>query len=380
MSTIKTNINKIHIDDIKEYIKNNEFNDMDIDFNTFLQTYDYKVNNPNILNIVKCCVDTNIVEDHSHGILVCTNCGKIASDKLIENNPEWKYYDDEDRENGRCNKITNPLFEQSSIGTNIVPRKYYKIHFWNNIPYKERSLMIEYNKIKIACEKGNIPKCIEDDAIYIYKKVSECTHKTGRNKGRYIITRGLNRQGISAACLYHACLRKPIFKTTKEIALLYGIKDAQVNKGCKKLREFSKMKGFGFDLNIKITDSENVVRKYCEELHIKENYILQAINIVKNIDKLNIISEHTPFSIVAASILLLADIHDIKLLSKKRIATQFNISEVTLSKVHKELEPYKKIISNNDIIEKLLVKLKSNDNVKITKEVEERMKQFGITY
>jgi hypothetical protein len=101
---------------------------------------------------------------------------------------------------------------------------------------------------------------------------------------------------------------------------------------------------------------------------MSEEYILKAINISKNIEKLDFVSTHTPYSVAAASILLMANTNNLDCINKKKISMLFEISEVTLNKTYKKLEEYKSIILNNDttnnntkidiaIMQKLLPKL-----------------------
>ena len=88
----------------------------------------------------------------------------------------------------------------------------------------------------------------------------------GENKDKFIITRGNNRIGISAACMFFACQKKGMIYTPKEIAEFYEIKYAEINKGIKKLRTL---------INIQLIVPTNVtgelnkfIRHFCDNLKI----------------------------------------------------------------------------------------------------------------
>lgn len=372
----------ISLDDISKYF-DGYINDIDFDnffFNNNKQN-DKKNENKNTIgkNICPECEKDSIVEDHSAGIVVCTNCGTVL-DGILDFNPEWKQFEEEDKSQARCGMPINIHLQQSSLGTSIGgmgKNRIKTLHIWNTVPYKERSLSNEFKKIREVCQKAEIYKCIEEDAINMYAKASQCKHSTGKNIGKYIITRGINRISISAGCLFFACIRRGMTRTSKEIALLYGIKDVDMHRGCKNLLKFLKI--MKMDIKMGTSKPEHFVKRFCNELKIKNQYIDEAVKIASNLEKLNLASDHTPYSLAAASILLMANIHQINSISKRKLADQFNISDVTISKTLKEIEPYKYVLTDTNATEKLMIKIKKDmDNEKIPSEVLERMKKFGI--
>jgi hypothetical protein len=128
-----------------------------------------------------------------------------------------------------------------------------------------------------------------------------------------------------------------------------------------------------------VMGSEHYVRKFCTEMNIKDDYMNQAIKIAKNIDKLNIITEHTHFSIAATSILLMAEINSITTMSKKTLKNMFGVSNVTISKTYKKLKKIKHILIDDDKVERLKQKIASlNDAEELSEDIKNRMAKFGI--
>ena len=91
---------------------------------------------------------------------------------------------------------------------------------------------------------------------------------------------------------------------------------------------------------------------------MSKEYANQDVNITKNIQKLNVASVHTPLSVAAGSILLIAEMNNIPL-TKKLIAKNFKVSEVTITKAYRKLETYKDIITNDELTDKFLKVLES---------------------
>lgn len=271
----------------------------------------------------KCphCSNTNILVDG--GIIVCMNneCGQVL-DVSLDQNPEWHQYDDDhNKDQGRCAMPINQLLPLSSVGTSIAgygKNRVKTLQSWSAMPYRERSLNNVFKIIHEKCLRGNIIKCIEDDVKIMYKSVSDCKHVKGRGKGKYIIIRGKNREGLIAACVFFACRRNGKTRTPKEIAELFELEYTEITRGCKNFMKLMKIRNMG--LGNGTTHPEHFVIRFCNELRLNSNCIDQAVQIAKNIRKLNLGSVHVPVSTATCSILLMADINKIRTITKKKLA------------------------------------------------------------
>jgi transcription initiation factor TFIIB len=330
------------------------------------------------------CKSTDIIEDNIFGSIVCSNCGQIL-DMMIDHNPEWRQYDEDGKnDGGRCGQPVNKLLPNSSLGTRFIGcarGTLQKLHIWNSMPYRERSLNNVFKVIAEKCETAGIKKNIQDDAKIMYKTANDCKHDTGKNVGKFIITRGKNRRGIIAACVFFACRKNKCTRNPKEIAEMFSLKHTELSKGCKNLFELLRLRRF--NLNLGTSRADQFVMRYCNNCvpKIKTEYGNQAVKIASNIERLNIASEHTPFSIAATSVLIMAEINGIKTMTRKLLAKRFMVSEVTIGKVHKKIEKYKHILCDDDAVNKLLEYIKiERDEIKISDSVLQRMKQFGLMF
>jgi transcription initiation factor TFIIIB Brf1 subunit/transcription initiation factor TFIIB len=351
----------------------------DIDFNDGKDNIE--VNNKDICFNPNCDKKDSIIEDYAQGNRVCQNCGQVIG-SIIDSNPEWRQYDDDKGDNSRCSQAINKLLPQSSLGTTIGGGSWKSrlktLHGWSAMPYKERSLNIVFKEIHARCQKVNIVKCIEDDAKIMYKTISESKHLKGKNKGKYIIIRGANRRSLIAACVFFACKKKGMTRSPKEISDLFELKYTEITKGCKNFMKMLKLKKMG--LNMGTTQPEHFIIRFCNELKIKKEYVDEAIKISKNIKKLNIASDHTPFSVATGSILLMATCNGLNSITKRRLANKFAVSEVTITKAFNKLKKYVDVLRDDKKTDDVLKQIfdKTPQNV-IPDAVKERLKKFGMT-
>lgn len=366
-----------------ERIRNDEnlekyFEDIDSDDEVSkVNSYNKKKNTRSI--IYNCgCDNCDLIEDCTQGMLLCQNCGQIVGE-ILDHSPEWKQYEDSDMSNARCGAPINMLLPQSSMGTTIggnARPRIKMIQRWDAMPYKERSLNGEFKKINNICVAKNIPKSIEEDTKIMCKMASEVKHKTGENAGKSVITRGKNRISISAACMYFACLKKNMAYTSKEIAEFYGISYSEINNGIKTLREL-------IDTQKILRNNSNCnqnqfIKRYCDNLKMFNIHSDEAIRIANNVEKLGIATEHNSYSHAAACILFVIELYDLKYISKKTLATEFGISEATLTKTYKKIEQYKNIIVDNDKVDKAKENMEKTSMEKMPDSMMEKMKKFDI--
>lgn len=328
-----------------------------------------------------CLENTNLIEDKVNGQLVCinSNCGQVIG-ILIDKNPEWRQFEDDNKNDNRCSMPINILLPQSSLGTSMggnYKSRLRTLHIWGRMPYKERSVLFDFEIIRKKCLEGKIVDCIKDDAVIMYKSISECKHLKGKNKGKYIIIRGKNRHSLIAACVFFACKRNGKTRSPKEIGQLFDLKYTEITRGCKNFLKL--MKIIKFNITINSSNPEHFVMRFCNELNIKKPFADQAIQISKNISRLNIASVHTPLSTATSSILLMAHINNLKYITKKKISVKFNVSEVTITKTYQKLDKFKKVLIDDGLTDKLIKIIAENkDNIVISEQVLARFKKFNI--
>ena len=294
-----------------------------------------------------------IIEEN---IYLCSSCGTIKS-KHIDNNPEWRFYGYEDNKtvNVRCNMTNNDIMVDNCLGTviggsngfstnnkfNYEMYKIRKYQLWNLITYKERSLSNVSNILSNNTNNYGLPKTILDEANFMYKQLNEKK-----------ISRGNNRNGLIAACIYMACRTNNVPRSAKEIAKMFDISPTLISKGCKKFQDIMK-------INIEDSGNEGYIKRFCSKLSLNDEQSFLCDYITQKIKHIDILSENAPPSIISGVIFLISLIFNLNI-SKKEISSVCEVSEVTINKCFKKIHEFRMQLIPDKYIEEYNV-----ENLKI---------------
>ena len=288
----------------------------------------------------KCCENMkNYIYDD--GLTICKICSAEITN--IVDNPEWRYYgynDSKSRDPTRCGMPENILLPKSSLGTSIsygkrdeTSQKINMLQQWNSMPYAERSLYKVFDQIQTVCSKNNLPEKICMTAKSLYSIIAKTK-----------ISRGNNRIGIIAACVYHACKECDVPRSINELAHMFSIESKIMTKGCKNYTEIIRMSKMDKKrmFQIKEVNLYDFIDRFSSKLSLSEDDIKLIHKIALICEKEKIISDNTPPSMASGCIYLYCKIKDNKI-TKKDISDICKISEVTINKCFKKLESNKSI-------------------------------------
>lgn len=319
--------------------------------------------------VLKCsnCPVSEIVENSHEGIICCKLCGEVIA-QLLDESPEWLKYDNTEG-TSRCNGVYNHLLPISSLGNKTLysgNSKMMNIQIWGSMDYRERSLHKEFKKITRVCLSNGIAKCIEDDAKFLYKRFNDSRYANGKKINKKIITRGNNRIGILAGCVYYSCKKKNKPYTPDEMATLFNIDNDIMNKGIKILRKHNLIKDNG------ITLPSQYIQRYCDKLNIITYHKEIAKRVSENVEIMELTKHNTTLPVVAACILLVANEYHIPNITIQKLSKIFSITVSTIKKTYITLEKHKGNIFGS--CEKNIPKKKRD----ATDEIKERMVFYGI--
>jgi len=301
-------------------------------------------------NFCEYCRKSDTIQYNGETV-ICTECGAFHSEK-ISNEQEWRYYGFSDTKYTNPIRVglpTNKLLPVSSLGTNIAYNRDYSFnkikqyHKWNSMPYKERSLWQIFNKITIKSKEAGIPAIIINEAKEMYKGLSETR-----------ISRGSNRKGLEAACIFISCKNHNVPRSAKEIADVFQLEISEMTKGvkkCQEIRELSKAKKF----RVKATNPLDYIERFCSNLNINDYLKGICAYVSSRANDLDIVDENTPPSIAAGSIFLVSMICNLSI-TKKDVGEACKISEVTISKCFKKLYMYRSYLFSDEIKKKYNLK------------------------
>ncbi len=324
------------------------------------------------------CNSNKVITDFKKGQRVCRKCGKINGIAIDEFFDTRQYNNDDgcDGATSRFGGSISHFTPVSSIGINILCPNYNKIKKINNqvaVPYHEHKFDEVRQELIEVCRKNKITKNILDEALILYKQVHDTTHPAGDKKGKYIIYRGGTRKGLRAACLYEAFKKRGTPRSHKEVARMFGFEISHVRKGCRMLGEILDKKlsrGNLFDKEqyFKNPNPEDFVDRFSARYKLGELYSDLIKQIIRNSVKLGMATSHTPPSIAAASILLIAKENNLDI-DKKQIAELFDISYITVKKPFDKIREHKKILMDDELTDHLSKELHKIKKSKLSSDI-----------
>ena len=284
-----------------------------------------------------CSCGSNETFDNDN-MKICCKCNAII-DKYLDSGAEWRFYgndDNRDSDPSRCGMPINNLLPKSSIGSviggcknnNIDMKRVRMYQMWNAMPYDERTLWNIFDKLESSTANNGIPQKVIDDAKIFYKKTSEKK-----------ISRGDNKEGLIASCIYHACLVNNIPRSSKEIAKMFNISHVILNKGNSRFQQL-------LQINVISSSPENFISRFGSRLNMNITDIDNCKKLIQFLEKNEIMNDNSPTSSAAGILYYYSQENNLKF-SKKQFSDICSVSEVTIVKCYKNILKFKKYIDNN---------------------------------
>jgi len=164
-----------------------------------------------------------------------------------------------------------------------------------------------------------IPDGIYRDAYNIYKRASEAG-----------LVRGRSIEVVVAASLYAAIRMHSAPQTLEDIA-----RSAEPRK--KSIGRMYRLLVKELDLKTIPINSEDTMRRLCEDLKLKESTKQEAIDIMKRAEEQGLMSGRNPMSVVAAVIYHASLGHDERI-TQRSISIVTGVTEATIRNRTRELE------------------------------------------
>lgn len=299
------------------------------------------------------------------GVLMCSSedCGLVESD-MVDTGPEWRNPEGAVRGGGQ----TNYFFPQMTDGTTLSGLNNKQLNLkqkWICGNYRDQRLSYIFSRIDNLKKDNDIPKSVIEDTKIYYKILSECTHRDGENKGKYIILRGDNVDNILAACMSKAGENNHWPMSVNEIANIFGITSKRVTSGKKKFDKIidttDNVNQIFLDELANISALHNVTSDYISRYGPKVGLIGDALQLALRISdnclKLRLGSNHSENSLASGIILMILNNFmsaEEVMVKKALIAECFAISEATINKVSNQLDIFYHFLINDEATEYLL--------------------------
>ncbi len=286
-----------------------------------------------MLNKIRRCAEcgsTNLEHNPQKGEIICSDCGLVLEDKMIDFDKEWRDLDDATAEKRR--RTGTPLtYTQAdrglgtSIGTaqelrKLGNSKFYRLKRWQQrtMTGLERNLQQALAEIHQLTSALNLGKQVEEETARIYTMAAQ----KGLAKGRQI------EELVAAAC-YIACRNFDVPKHIKEISEKSGVDRKILHRNYKHLIR---------NLNLKVMQSDptDFVFKFASKLKLSPETQTLAIEIIEEAKKKAITSGKSPVGIVGGAIYIASLINKEKR-TQSQIAKEIGATEVTVRNRYKDL-------------------------------------------
>ena len=180
-------------------------------------------------NLAKCpgCKNEKIITDPDSGEVICSKCGRVLSDKLLETGPEWRTFAADETEASARTGMPKSLArhdmglstiigraDRDASGNKLDPTmriRMNRLATWDmrsqlHTP-KDRSLNQAFFQLDVLKDKLGLSDSIVEKTAHIYRKALSGN-----------LTRGRTISGILAAAVYIACREMGAHRTLDDIA------------------------------------------------------------------------------------------------------------------------------------------------------------------
>ena len=309
-------------------------------------------------NCKYCKAQNSIITDFSAGQVVCSSCGAVLEDRIIDETYEGRNFGSANQGSGgkdqtRVGGPINAYTEEINAGVSIATKK-------NGTPLSNirmrssgssnNSLQRIFKKADELAQKLELKKSIVDKA----KDLLALVEKQKKLKGRSL-------DCIIASVIYVACRLTNVPRPLPEIAKNLGLEKKTVNK-C-----FNSIKHIIIENNDNqiAQNVSGLVNSYCNKLEEKlkkqekqenqekwKSLKKDAMEISEMICNKEVIAGRNPNTIAAVSILIASRLNELQL-SKKDIADTTTTTENTISNAYQDLLKYREHIIPDRLKDKM---------------------------
>jgi len=291
------------------------------------------------MNRVECSYHPGapLIEDHRAGDQICSECGLVVGDRVIDVGSEWRSFSNGDNgkegDRSRVGAAENTLLGTSDLTTMIGPSTgrasfdamgnnlYTNARRNTSVASTERALINAFRILANMADRINLPKTIVDRASLLFKKIND----GGRMRGR-------SNEAIAAACLYIACRQEGVPRTFKEIVAVSTVNKRDIGRCFKIILKSHE------DTKVGLVDSGDFMSRFCGLLGLTREIQRAATSIAKQASDLELTEGRSPVSVSAASIYMASQASSDKR-SHAEIAAIAGVAETTLKQCYKLMLP-----------------------------------------
>ncbi|MFH0713153.1 MAG: transcription initiation factor IIB [Candidatus Micrarchaeota archaeon] len=290
---------------------------------------------------MKCpeCKSQSLKKDAERGELVCNKCGLVIEENIVQEGPEWRAFDAEQR-NARAHtgaplKYMSPnrglvteidQYNRDVRGGKIAPSQQaqlYRMRKWhkrasisNSI---ERNLAIALTELNRVASHLGLTESIRESSALLYRKCVE----RGLIRGRQI-------ESVVSAVIYAICRQYGIPRTLDEIANVAEIPKKEIGRTYRLITQ-------ELELKVPLTNPRFYINRFVTALKLSGDTQTKAIEILDEALKRGLISGRGPMGVAAATVYI-ASVMTGERRTQKEVADVAGVTEVTIRNRYRELK------------------------------------------
>ncbi|MFX0067917.1 MAG: transcription initiation factor IIB [Promethearchaeota archaeon] len=284
------------------------------------------------------CGNTKLVRDYARAEIICINCGVVIRSRIIDNGPEWRAFDNEQKE--KRARVGAPMTytihdkglstmidwrNRDSYGKDISPKKraqIYRLRKWQRririSDATERNLAFALSELDRMASHLGLSRNVREAAAMLYRQAVEQK-----------LIRGRSIEGVTAAALYAACRQCKVPRTLDEIAAVSHVSKKDVGRGYRFIARELK-------IAVPPTNPTYYIPRFASELNLTGEVQAKAIEILKLASENGLTSGRGPTGVAAAA-LYIASVMSNERRTQRDVAEVTRVTEVTVRNRYKEL-------------------------------------------
>ncbi|HEV8289946.1 MAG TPA: transcription initiation factor IIB [Candidatus Norongarragalinales archaeon] len=292
-------------------------------------------------NAIKCpeCGSKELRKDPERGEIVCGKCGLVVEESLVQEGPEWRAFDAEQRASrartGAPLKYMSPnkglvteidQYNRDTRGGKIAPSQQaqlYRMRKWHKRASisnsLERNLAIALTELNRVASHLGLQDSIRESAALLYRKCAE----RGLIRGRQI-------ESVVSAVLYAICRQYGIPRTLDEIAAVSEIPKKEIGRTYRLITQ-------ELELKVPLTNPRFYIARFITSLKLSGDTQAKAVEILDQALQKGLISGRGPMGVAAAAVYI-ASVMTGERRTQKEVADIAGVTEVTIRNRYRELK------------------------------------------
>jgi transcription initiation factor TFIIB len=290
--------------------------------------------------ITRCpeCNSPHLIRDYERAEVICEDCGLVLDERMIDEGPEWRAFDSEQREaRERAGPPSTIMSHDKGLSTQIgwrnkdaygrtIPHRsraqIYRLRKWQHrirtSKSGERSLAQGLTEINTMASKMGLPRHVRESAAVLYRKAST------KN-----LVRGRSIDEVVAATLYAACRQCGVPRTLDEIADKSNVDRKSIGRTYRTLTR---------ELGLKLLPQSprDYIARFCNKLGLDMEVQRKAKEILEAVEREELASGVAPSGVAAATIYIAAMLCG-RPCTQKDVAEVAGVTEVTIRNRYKAI-------------------------------------------